>query len=764
MSDEEDREDGDGGGAGISVADARRIVLRHLRAIVLFTLLCAAIAAVVAVSLPNRFEATATVQIDPRNKKIVNIEGVLSDIKTDTPSLESEVEIIKSRAIALRVIDQLKLRQDREFNGISALRAMLIRIGLLAEIEEPKAQPHQAPSREAGERSRSQSLWSIALGQPFGLGEPSRDDVAIAFESRLKVQRVRNSLLIEIKYTSTQSVKAARVANAIAEAYIRSQIEAKTRATEVASDLLDDRLKGLREKVAEAERNVEQFKASNNMFDADGQPLDGKQLQREMEALIAARNLTSERRAKYEQARRMMLDGESHDSLADVLQNNSIRLMREEYVKAVRREAELATKYGPKHPEMQKVVADVAKAQAELNAEIGKVIRSLKTDLQIAAEKEKQQEARIEQLKEQIAGSKDKQWKLRELEREAFAIKQLYEAILSRNKQTEETVDMQLPDARFVTKADVPMSPSSPKRKLIVLGGAFGGLALSVLIAFALEMLSGGLMRAQDVERHLKTRMLAALPLIGSEPGAKPKDALTLTRYMIAAPQSDFSESIRTLRRELDGLARSPGPRVMLVTSSQGGEGTSISAANLALYYSLTRNRTLLIDADTRRRKLTHAFGVEHRPGLLDILLRSAPVEAAILKDSTTGMHFMPAWSGDTPGNLSVEALSDHKLERLLLLLRQHYDVIVIDGPPVLPAIDARLIADAADHIVLAARWRSTQVGVLRAALRGLGPAQHKTAGVLLTFVDPEFHASEVGAYSASEPPAAPLMLPRRVA
>lgn len=743
MSQDQDSDEEGGGSFEFGVGDVVRILLAHLWLIAGLTVLAGGIAMGIAFALPNRYEGVATVQIDPRAKKIINIEGVLADLKADAATIDSEIEIIRSRAIAVRVIEQLNLREDPDFSGQPAWREVAVQLGVLAPPRVRESRGPVPPEDEATRRSRD--LWSVWFGLDGGLQVPERDEVARAFESRLKVTRIRNSHLIEIRFSSASSVRAAQIVNAIAEVYIRQQIEAKSRATEVAGDLIDERLKGMRDKVGLAEREVERFKAENNIFNSDGSLLVERQLMREMEALVAARNQTGEARARHEAARRMMLEGEGSDAIGDVLQNNTVRLLRDELTKSLRREAELGTKYGARHPEMQRIAADIAKAQSELASEIGKITRNLKTELSVAADRERQLEERVEVIKQQINAAKEQQWKLRELEREAAASKQLVEVLLQRNKQTEETLGLQLPDARIVAAADVPLFPSSPKRKLIVLGATIAGLAAGIALAFLIELISAGFARPEQLEQVLRIPHLVSLPAVRGT--GKGGDKLRLFRHMLADQRGMYAEGVRTLRHEIDRARAHHGGWVILITSSVANEGKSVTASNVALSYAMAGQRTLLIDADLRKRELTRTFALAGRPGLLEVLASNHPLENALLRDAATGLYVMPASAALDERHTTSELLAG-RMNQMLARLRGQFDVIIVDAPPLLPVLDARVLAGGADHIVMIAGWRSTPRGQVRRALKSISGQAHKIVGGVLNQVSPELLAHSMG-YSA---------------
>lgn len=760
MSNEQPEKEGAAGGGGgegdFGVAEIVRILLAHVRLIVGMTLIVGALVTLVAFILPNRYEGVATVQIDPRAKKIVNIEGVLADLKADAATIDSEVEIIRSRAISMRVIDQLNLREDPEFMQKPIWRPLAQRLGFSKPDRTPA--PRGTLLDDDAPR-KSRDFWNFWSGLDDTLQSPERDELATAFESRLKAQRVRSSHLIEIKFWASNAVRSAQIVNAIAEAYLRSQIEAKSRAQEVAGELLDDRLKGLRDKVAAAEREVERYKADHNIFGSDGALLIERQLTRESEALINARNQTGEARARLDAARRLMLEGErGSESVADVLQNSTVRLLRDELTRVLRREAELGTKYGPRHPDMQRIAADIAKAQTELAGEISKITRNVKTELSVAEDRERQIEARIETLKREINETKEMHWKLRELEREASASRQLLEALLQRSKQTEEAMGLQLPDARIVVASDVPLSPSAPKRKIIVAGGFIGGLVLGVALAFLIELTKAGFTRGEQIERSLKIPHLASLPAVQTGDG---KDGrLRLFRMMLADNGGLFAESLRTLRHEIDRARTWRGAEVILITSSVAGEGKSVTASNLALHYAATGHRTLLIDADLRKRELTRALMLDGRPGVVEVITEGLPIERCLLRDGSTGLFVLPSAAKPLNRLTASELLASEHWRTGLKSLRRQFDTIIVDAPPVLPVLDARILSRDADLVVMVAAWRRTPPAQLRRALKSLSRYSRRIVGVTLNQVAPEFIAMSLGTTSKDryheEPSAAP--------
>ncbi len=742
-------ETGEERGSAFSLGDVMAAIRQRIALIVATTTSITVVAAVVVWSLPNRYEGVASVQIDQRSKDISNVKNVISDLKADAATVDSEVEVIKSRQILARVIDQLSLRSDAEFTATSSVQRLAVWLGW-----------SKAPFKLV-ERTQPSSIGDIIATT----GEPERDEVARVVEQRLKVARVRNTLLLEIRFWSADPIKAARVVNAIADTYLKMQIEMKTRAMQDASGRLQETLGSLREKVVMAERAVERFKSEHDIFDADGHLLVDRQLAREMESLVIARNKTGTAKARYEQARRMIVDGEGNESLADVLQSNTVRLLRDELTKALRRQAEAQTKYGPKHPEMQKIAADVGKAQSELGSETSKIIKNLKSEFEVSGEGERQQNARLNILKDQIANSRETQWQLREMERESLASKQLYEALLARNKQTVETQGMQLADARLVEAADVPLYPIAPKRKQLVAFAAAAGLFLGLGLALLLELGGGGFSRAADVERILELPLLGSVPLQDAD-AISGLDALKAIRLIMAEPRGSFAEAIRGIRYEIECRVHRSTPTVILVASSLPNEGRTVIASNLALQYASSGRRTLLVDADLRRAELSHQLGLDGAIGLGDLLAQHDDIDAAIVCDRASGLFVLPAASNPDLNLNAPELLDNQRFGQLLEHLKTKFEIIILDAPPLLPVIDARIIADQADSIVFVAAWRRTPREIGRNALKTLGSNGDKIVGVVVNQVSPAAitRASGIisGSYEMLQPRAA--VKPRQAA
>ncbi|MGE5265735.1 MAG: polysaccharide biosynthesis tyrosine autokinase [Deltaproteobacteria bacterium] len=717
------------GGGAFSLERAFNAVRRRLS-------LVAAIAGAVTIAgtsfamlMPNRYEGMAVVQIDPRKKTISQVDSVVEDLKGDNASIDSEVEVISSRAVALKVIDILNLRDDEEFRPPSRVRQLMHAVGLGRLLPESATASRSSVNANPARLDQDPNGTRVGRVQP-GESMPERDEMAVQFLERLKVTRVRTTLLLEIKFTAGDPVKAARIANTIAEVYIAGNLSNKKQASGFATQLLEGKLAEMQQRVADAERKVAMFKSDNNIFDSEGNVLSEKEMARLMEQTVSARSATAEAKAKYENAQRLVKMPGGTSTISEVIQSNSVGVLKEAVAAARKREAELATRYGPRHPEMQKVRAEIAQAEAQLAEEVEREVANLKNVYVVAERREMQLRQSLTTLKEQEAATKEASVRLLELQREAATSKQLYESLLVRYKQTSETQDLQLPDARIVEQADTPLVPSSPKRLQLALLALIAGLGIGIGAALVLEFATPGLSHPDDVERTLEVAHIASVPaaVAGSDP-------LRSIRLVLADPRGVFAESVRGIRREIDMRHRTTGSRVVMVASSLPGEGTDVIASNLAHHYAITGQRVLLVDGDLRRSPLTRKFAPQRASGLLDTLARGQPVETAILHDRVSGLYFLPAMGPSPMETGRPELLGSRRMSGTIEVLKSQFDVIVIDTPPLLPVVDARVLADYADQIVFVTTWRRTPKQLARRALQCLGINHDKVAGVVMNSV-----------------------------
>ena len=314
--------------------------------------------------------------------------------------------------------------------------------------------------------------------------------------------------------------------------------------------MLEEKLTELKVKLAAAETKVEQFKAAHSIFDS-GHILSEQQLSKLMEQTVTARNATAEARAKYEQIKKLVQKGDGSGMFGDVLQSQTVRQMKEQLGIAQRREAELMTKYGPNHPDMRKVRAEVHEARANLDAEMERLVANVRNEYEVAEERERQLLANLNTLKAQELSVKGASIELKELEREATTAsncsRRCSHATSRRPKP--KVCNCRRPHRGASGRT---VYPAFPKRKQLAIAGLVGGLTLGIALALLIEVMTPGIGRLEDVEHALDMTHLSSLPQTQGTTATAQIEPLRSVRLVVADPAGPFAEAIRGVRREID--------------------------------------------------------------------------------------------------------------------------------------------------------------------------------------------------------------------
>ncbi|MET0878106.1 MAG: polysaccharide biosynthesis tyrosine autokinase, partial [Tardiphaga sp.] len=326
----------------------------------------------------------------------------------------------------------------------------------------------------------------------------------------------------------------------------------------------------------------------------------------------------------------------------------------------------------------------------------------------------------------------------------------------ARYKEASAQESLEMPDSRVVTRASIPIRPSSPKSTLILGLAMVLGLGAGTVLAFLIDYLDGRVKTLEQAEQITGLPALAALPLIGvRELAARAKrgrrelvnyDPRTvgllppslqppLMRYAIDEPGTFFAEAVRAVRLSIQRTLRVEPIKIVVVTSALDGEGKTTLAANLALSLAALGIQTLLIDGDLRNPGLTRALCPHAETGLLQVAAGEASLEQALLLDRSSGLSILPS-PAVTDDNSITELMFSEKISELLGHLRLRYEMIIIDSPPLVPLVDGRALAELADRIVLAMAWNQTPSEVVMHTMDLLAPVYDRVLGTVLTRVD----------------------------
>jgi exopolysaccharide transport family protein len=657
-----------------------------------------------------RYTAGAQVMLDVRKEQVTDMNAVLSGLPADSSVVDTEVEVLRSRSLAGRVVQALKLEQNPEFNP--SLKGAHGPAAWLPWVKQAVA-PTAAPSPDEAQRRREAVVDRVLAG--------------------LAVRRQGLTYLIQVEYTDKDPAQAARIANAFADLYLTEQLEAKFDATQKANDWLNTRVGELRDQLQQAEADVQQYKIANNLLSAEGATLTEQEISGLNQQLASSRAAQAETDARLNIARSQLARGSNGEDVGESLGSPVVQELRKQRAEQSAKVADLSGRYGDRHPDLLKAKRELADIDGQIQAEIRRIISNLEAQAQVARQRTGSMAGSVAASKGTLAGNNRAGIRLGELERKAESVRTLYESLLARFKQTSTNQGIEQADARVVSRAKIPSSPSYPKPSLnLALGLVFALAAGGAAIVLA-EILMAGVFTEDEVERRLGLPYLGAVPLLGSTlDGSKTARKISPADYLLEKPLSSFAESFRKLRAAILFSKVGETMKVILVTSSLPGEGKTTTTFSLARTLATSGANVVVVDCDLRQSAINRFLPTVPTQGLIEVLNGVCTLDQALVTDAS-GAHVLPlAKSAYTPRDV----LGSPAMLRLLQELRQRFDVVLLDTAPLLAIADTRVLAPHADAVVMLARWKKTPVKAITSAVSLLQGRGIFLAGVALTQMD----------------------------
>lgn len=696
----------------INLRDVIQIVMKHgWLVLTVFTVIFFSAIIYVFTATPI-YEAVVRLVIEKENPNVVSIEDVLAVDASGLDYYQTQYKIITSRVLAREVIKRLELKQSQEFQEKSKQGVIVDLKNVFKNIVAMLKMPE-------------------AANQPDKTSEYARNYKLVSdFIDRITVKPIRTSRLVDIKFQAADPVLSAQTVNTLAQAYIDQGMETRLKAIQDAVEWLNKRIKEERAKVEEAEQTLLRYKQENDIitgFSSDAEKITAQKLAQLNTQVVEAQAQRVEAETRYKQAKTLKKSADMLDSIPEVLNNELIRQIKSMEVELSKRMSELSDKYGDKHPRMKAIRSEMQTLGKRKTQEINRVINSLKNEYEVARVRETT-------LKEQLAKQKKESLELNrkaisygELQRKAESARQMYELLIKRFKEASLTEDMRTGNIRIIDKAEIPLKPVKPWRKLIVMLAFCMGWTAGIGLALLVENLDNTVKLPDDITNQLGIPFLGHVPAFVTK--EKLKDQAHPQLVTLHEPKALASEAYRTIRTSVFFSAAETETTSILITSAGPKEGKTTTAANLAITMAQSGIKVVLLDCDLRRPSVDKIFDIDRTQGMTNILVGSETVKDVIRHTETENLDVIPC--GPIPPNPS-ELLGSALMQKLLQILSKHYQRIIIDSPPITNITDAVVLAKYAGGVVLVIRAQDTAREVVRNSVNQLKTVNARLLGAVL--------------------------------
>ncbi|MCW3848502.1 polysaccharide biosynthesis tyrosine autokinase [Sphingomonas sp. LB-2] len=648
------------------------------------------------------YRASASVQIDQNVAKV--LESEQNDPTQALPDaerfLQTQLDVLRSRSQAVKVADDLGLARNNQF--------------LVAMGEPPSSGTIGGLNAVASRRER----------------------VIRVLQHHMTVELPRNSRVATINFDSPDPALAASVANAYVKTFITANLQRRFDTSAYSREFLSNQIAEGKERLEQSERAMIAYARGAGLIDTSGAAAKGavggqSQTSLTMSNLVGINQSYNEARAarisaqqRWEQVQRTPLM-----NIPEVMGDPVVQKLRADRASAAVELQQTLERYGSNHPTVIQLRARVAELDAQIGRQASAIRNTIREAYQLAAKQEAALSGSVSQLTKDTLAEQDRGVQLNILKREVDTNRTNYEALLARFKDVSAAAGITTNNVSVIDVAERPVAPISPNMRMNMLLGGLGGFAFALIVVFMRERLDDMIRSPEDIDRKLGLPYLNAIPIV--EAGTTPEEALENQR-------SHFSEAYFALRTAIELASPAGLPDSIFFTSAAPAEGKSTTALAVARTFAQVGRRTVLIDADLRKPTLHRELGLSNDCGLSNVLARQRSLADAIQASGIPNLDAIT--SGKLPPN-PAELVSGTAIAELVAALEGRYDVVLIDGPPVLGLADAPAISSIVDATVFVIEANRSSRGKTKAAVRRLLSARARIIGAVLT----KFDAKRIG-------------------
>lgn len=629
------------------------------------------------------YTTTASVVQEAKEDPVVDFSGGLGGgLGADQSGVNTEIEIIRSRELLEKLVDDLDLIADPEFN------------------EQLKPEPALSPQKIVnwGRKSLGVPIPENRVLTP----DQTRDAVVGTLRDKLVISNISDSYVYTITITTQSALKSTEIVNALANRYIRNQLDVKGESNLQATAWLTDRLAQLRLELQTAESAVKDFNARTDLINVDTLAAlnrQVKELRDRLQAVRDARAQIAARIADMEAA----ATGSDTQRMANIAQDSTLNEL-----------------FGA-------IDTQTNAGRAAFDARFQQLITQDKLERRRILTQIEALELSIPQQESQIDEQSTDLITLQQLQREAEASRLLYEYFLSRLKETSVQSGIQSPDTRVLSRAVEPLFPSAPRKSVLVALSLVLGVAIGAAFVLLREFTKTTFRIAEELENHTGYAVLGQIPKIPA------RKRTQLLHYLADKPTSVAAEAVRNMRTTLLLSDMETPPQVIMSTSSVPGEGKTTQSLALSQNLANLGKSVLLVEGDVRKRIFAEYFDIKNTDGLMAVLEGKLPLKDAVVNEPSINADVLMS---EQPTSNAADIFSSQAFIDFIKKARKAYDYIVIDTPPVLAVPDARIIGRQVDTTLYTVRWDHTTHGQVQQGLKELAQVNVSVAGLVLAQID----------------------------